>query len=412
MNIFPYLIRKEFLQLKRDRKMLPIVLFAPVLQLVLLGYAANLDVRHIPTAVLDLDKSRVSRELTESFFATEYFDPAAVQEQQKNRENVNAKKLIDSGRAKAVLVIPQDFSRSLLRGESAELQLLIDGSNSTEGTAVLHYAGAIVQEQQRELLAAGYRPSAGFGPSVGHGPSAGHGPGRAAAGAANSAKGGGGTEAASMPIEISSRVWYNPEFKSKYFMVPGILALLLMVITMLLSSLAIVKEKELGTLEQLNVTPITPKQMIIGKLIPFVIIGFIDVLLVVTVSRFLFRVPFRGSFFLLLIMSLIFLATTLGLGLFISTISQNQQQAMMTSVFFVMVPMFFLSGFAFPIESMPKIIQHLTYLLPLRYYFVIIRGIFLKGAGLMELWDQALALTVFGAAILLLAAGRFRKRAD
>jgi ABC-2 type transport system permease protein len=213
-------------------------------------------------------------------------------------------------------------------------------------------------------------------------------------------------------VEVAPRVWYNPEFESKNFMVPGILALLLMVITMLLSSLAIVKEKELGTLEQLNVSPIQPKQLIIGKLIPFVIIGFVDVLLVLAVSRFLFRVPFEGSFMLLLGASVIFLATTLGLGLFISTVSQNQQQAMMTAVFFFMVPMFFLSGFAFPIESMPKVIQFVTYLLPLRYYFVIIRGIFLKGAGIAVLWDQGLALLVFGLLILFLASARFRKRSD
>jgi ABC-2 type transport system permease protein len=209
---------------------------------------------------------------------------------------------------------------------------------------------------------------------------------------------------------VVPRVWYNPELESKNFMVPGILALLLMVITMLLSSLAIVKEKELGTLEQLNVTPITSREMIIGKLIPFVIIGFVDVLLVIGVSRFVFRVPFEGSVPLLLGMSVLFLATTLGLGLLISTISQNQQQAMMTSVFFVMVPMFFLSGFAFPIESMPRSIQYITYLLPLRYFFVIIRGIFLKGAGLPVLWDEALALLIFGIAILAVSAARFRKR--
>jgi ABC-2 type transport system permease protein len=193
-------------------------------------------------------------------------------------------------------------------------------------------------------------------------------------------------------------------------MVPGILALLLMVITMLLSSLAIVKEKELGTLEQLNVTPIKPREMIIGKLIPFTIIGFADVILVVAVSRLLFRIPFEGSEILLLACSLIFLATTLGLGLLISTVSNNQQQAMMTSVFFVMVPMFFLSGFAFPIESMPPLIQYLTYLLPLRYFFVIIRGIFLKGAGPAVLWEQMIALMIFAVAILSIAALRFRKR--
>ena len=374
MSVFPYLIKKEFLQLRRDRKMLPIVLIAPVLQLILLGYAANLDVRHVPTAVMDRDSSAVSRELVERFFATDYFDPAGA-----ILSSGEAEEALVSGVASAVIVVPPGFSRSLLRDEPAQLQLLVDGANSTTGTSVLNYANIIVQEYQRELMARGMGPDAAGAPE--------------------------------MPVKVVPRVWYNPELESKNFMVPGILALLLMVITMLLSSLAIVKEKELGTLEQLNVTPIKPREMIIGKLIPFVIIGFVDVLLVIAVSRFLFRVPFEGSVVLLLAMSLIFLATTLGLGLLISTVSNNQQQAMMTSVFFVMVPMFFLSGFAFPIESMPQSIQYLTYLLPLRYFFVIIRGIFLKGAGLAVLWDEALALLVFGLAILALAAARFRKRA-
>jgi ABC-2 type transport system permease protein len=411
MSIFPFLIRKEFLQLRRDRKMLPIVLIAPVLQLILLGYAANLDVRHVPTAVMDRDNSQISRELTEGFFSTEYFDRAG-----RLASPGEAEQALLAGDAAAVITIPPDFSRSLLRGEPAQLQLLVDGTNSTVGTAVLNYANVIVQEFQRELLAQGYGRSAGTAGSSAGGSSA-------ASGTASAPSTGstGDTEAApaasagsvlSIPVDVVPRVWYNPELESTNFMVPGILALLLMVITMLLSSLAIVKEKELGTLEQLNVTPIKPRQLIIGKLIPFVIIGLIDVLLVIGVSRLLFAIPFRGSLLLLLGTSIIFLATTLGLGLLISTVSHNQQQAMMTAVFFVMVPMFFLSGFAFPIESMPQSIQYVTYLLPLRYYFVIIRGIFLKGAGMAVLWDEGLALLVFGLAILALAAARFRKRAS
>jgi ABC-2 type transport system permease protein len=412
MSIFPFLIRKEFLQLRRDRKMLPIVLIAPVLQLILLGYAANMDVRHVPTAVLDHDKSRLSRELTESFFSTEYFDHALHLSNPAEAEDV-----LLTGEASAVIVIPPDFSRMLLKGRAVGLQLLVDGTNSTEGTSILNYANIIVQDYQKELLAAGYVPGNPGNPgspsgSAGSGTTTGACNGTTTS-AGNSSIGAGRARGVpSIPVEVVPRVWYNPELESKNFMVPGILALLLMVITMLLSSLAIVKEKELGTLEQLNVSPIRPRQLILGKLIPFVIIGFIDVLLVVGVSRLLFQIPFRGSFLLLLLMSMIFLATTLGLGLLISTISHNQQQAMMTAVFFVMLPMFFLSGFAFPIESMPQSIRYVTYLLPLRYYFVIIRGIFLKGAGLAVLWDQALALTLFGLAILALAAVRFRKRSS
>jgi ABC-2 type transport system permease protein len=281
-----------------------------------------------------------------------------------------------SGRADVALVIPVGFGRSILRREEAQLQLLVDGADSTVGTAALNYARGIAE-------AWGLR--------------------QAGAGKAGALR--------APPIVIRSQVWYNPELESRNFMVPGILALLLMVITMLLSSLAIVKERELGTLEQLNVTPIRPRELIIGKLIPFVIIGLVDVTLVIVVSRFLFAVPLRGSVPLLYLMSVTFLATTLGLGLFISTVSENQQQAMMTAVFFVMVPMTFLSGFAFPIESMPRVVQYFTYLIPLRYYFVIIRGIFLKGAGLAVLWEEALALLVSGLFILAIAAARFRKRA-
>jgi ABC-2 type transport system permease protein len=283
---------------------------------------------------------------------------------------------------------------------------------------VLNYANIIVQEYQRELLAEGYGTGAAFGTESGGNSTAPETAGGGASGGTNAGGTGGGQAgelsaggaAASIPVEVVPRVWYNPELESRNFMVPGILALLLMVITMMLSSLAIVKEKELGTLEQLNVTPIKPVQLIIGKLIPFVIIGFIDVLLVIGIARFLFAVPFRGSLLLLLLTSLLFLATTLGLGLLISTVSHNQQQAMMTSVFFVMLPMFFLSGFTFPIESMPAVIRYITYLIPLRYYFVIIRGVFLKGADIAVLWDETLALVVFGAALLALAAARFRKR--
>jgi len=213
-------------------------------------------------------------------------------------------------------------------------------------------------------------------------------------------------------INPEIRIWYNPDLKSRNFMVPGVLAILLMVITMILTSLGIVKEREIGTMEQLIVTPIRPYQLIIGKLAPFSIIGLIDIVLVVLVATLWFEVPLRGSIVLLYGLCAVFLITTLGLGLFISTISKNQQQAMMTAVFFVMMPMMFLSGFVFPIENMPKTIQYFSYLLPLRYFFVIIRGIFLKGAGFAELWDETAALIAFGIIILALSVSRFRKRME
>jgi ABC-2 type transport system permease protein len=207
-------------------------------------------------------------------------------------------------------------------------------------------------------------------------------------------------------------VWYNPELKSRNFMVPGILAQLLLLMTMLLTSLAIVKEKENGTLEQLIVTPLKPFELVLGKLLPFVLVGFIDIVLVLLVALLLFGIRVQGSLPLLFVLSGVFLLTTLGLGLLISTVSRNQQQAMMTAVFFVMLPMIMLSGFVFPIENMPLPIRWLTYLMPLRYYFVIIRGLFLKGSGLAELWDETLILAGFGVAILGLASLRFRKRLE
>jgi ABC-2 type transport system permease protein len=366
MSVLPFIVRKEFLQLRRDRRMLPIVFLAPVIQLVLLGYAADLDVEKIPAIVVDADRSPTSRALTETVFAGGVFVPARV--------TGDTERALESGSASVILSIPDGFDQMVTThvGQPS-VQLIVDGTNSTEGIAAVNYGRAVIAEFSSDI--AGGRAEQNVG-----------------------------------RVRVEPRVWYNPELESQNYMVPGILALLLMVITMLLSSLAIVKEKELGTLEQLNVTPIRSGQLILGKLTPFIVIGFVDVTLVVLVSQLVFRVPLTGSVFLLFAMSTVFLATTLGLGLLVSTVSDNQQQAMMTSLFFVMLPMFFLSGFAFPIESMPRVIQWVSYLLPLRYYFVIIRGIFLKGAGLATLWDEGLAMVLFGAAILSLAVFRFRKR--
>ncbi|MFP4705469.1 MAG: ABC transporter permease [Spirochaetaceae bacterium] len=358
-----YLIRKEFQQLRRDRKMLPIVFIAPVIQLLILGYAANLDVTNLAMLVYDADRSAESRALARSFEASEYFSRIGTAE---NLASVDGR--VVSGEADVALIIPADFSRDLAAGKASQVQLLVDGANSVVGSRAVSYAGEIVSEQNARRSE------------------------RAPA------------------VELRSRVWYNPELESRNFMVPGILALLLMVITMLLTSLAIVKEKELGTLEQLNVTPIRPAELILGKLAPFVAIGIVDIGLVIAVVRLLFGIVPAGSVALLVVLSVVFLLTTLGLGLFVSTVSNTQQQAMMTAVFFVMIPMFFLSGFAFPIENMPRAVRAITYVLPLRYYFVIIRGIFLRGVGLPVLWDEALALLVFGLLILGLSAMRFRKR--
>jgi ABC-2 type transport system permease protein len=386
MRALHTMLRKELRQLRRDKRMLPIVFIAPVFQLLLLGYAANLDVEHVALLVLDRDRSSASRALVTAFDQTETFQVFSRAERSRAISEG-----IDRGRVRLALVIPAGFAADLTSGRRPVVQLIVDGANSTVAAVALSRAAEIVRTFG---LDQGGRGLAGAGGPGFHLPVTGI---------------SGGLEPRA-PVEVRERIWYNPQLETRRFMVPGILALLLMVMTTLLTSLAVVKEKENGTLEQLNVSPLSPRQLIAGKLVPFVLIGIVDVVLVLAVTPLLFGLFPKGSIPLLFMLTLLFLLTTLGLGLLVSTVSRTQQQAMMVSVFFVMIPMFFLSGFAFPIESMPALIRYLSYLLPLRYYFVIIRGIFLKASGLAELWDEALALLLFGLGILALSVARFRKR--
>jgi ABC-2 type transport system permease protein len=368
-----HIIRKEFLQLRQDRKMFGMSVLAPVFQLIILGYAATFDVSNIPMAVCDFDNSPSSRELVRSFTSTEYFRVVGYFDKTSEIDNQ-----LDDGHASIAVVIPRGFEKKIGAGHSAPLQVIADGTETSTAGIGLSYVSIIVSRYAQNILLESL------------------------------VKRGSLTMPASLSAEF--RVWYNPELKSRNFMVPGVLGLLLMVMTMILTSLAIVKEKELGTLEQLVVTPIKPYQLIIGKLAPFFLIGVIDVILVVFFASLVFSLPVKGGVLLLLLLSLIFLMTTLGLGLFVSTISRTQQQAMMTAIFFFMLPMMFFSGFVFPIENMPSIIQYVSYIIPLRYYFVIVRGLFLKGVGLNILWTQALALLIFGSVILSLSVMRFHKR--
>jgi len=381
------LIRKEFLQVRRDRRMLPIIFVSPILQLLLLGYAANLDVRDVPLLVCDLDRSAESRSLTRGLLAGGYF--VLAESVRDYREMGNR---IDLGVAQIGVVIPPGCGASLERQEKGAVQVLVDGADANSAGIALGYAVSILQNRIREWSVRVRR--------VIDTEQAGEALRLLEWNASVQAEG----------LEAKIRVWFNPDLRSRNYFVPGILALLLMVLTMLLTSLAVVKEKERGTLEQLSVTPIKRWEFVLGKLIPFAIIGFIDVLLVLAAARFLFGLKPVGNPFLLLFLSCLFLLSTLGLGLLVSTLVQNQQQAMMSSVFFVLMPMLFLSGFIFPIERMPLLIQGVSYLLPLRYYFVIIRGIFLKGAGLEALWNQALILFGLGIGILTLSILLFRKR--
>ncbi len=373
MRTILHLIRKEFLQLRRDPEMLRVIFIAPVMQILILGYAANLDVVTINTVVCDMDRTPISRDFLERF---SHSDDFTLDRFVDRTEDIDA--LIDGGHDTMAIVIPRDFGDKILAGESVEVQLIADGTDTIASTQGLAAAALIAGRYSENVL---LKKLSRVSPRAA--------PGR---------------------IDPRVRVWYNPDLKSRNFMIPGVLGMLLMVVTMMLTSMGLVKEKEIGTMEQLIVTPIRAYQLILGKLIPFVIIGFIEAVLTVLVATFWFDIPVRGSIPLLFGLCGIYLLTTLGLGLFVSTVSRTQQQAMMAASFFVMMPMIILSGFVFPIENMPRPIQYVTYLLPLRYFFVILRGIFLKGAGIDHLWPQALALLTFGAAILTLSIMRFQKK--
>lgn len=366
------LIRKELLQLKRDRRLLPILFVAPVMQLSLLGYAATTDLKDVPVVVCDLARCRASRELVEAFAASGDFRVQAYVDSPRELDPY-----LDGNRADLGLVIPAEFGRELAAGRSAAVQVLVDGTR----------VNATIAMNQLSAAVAGY-----------------------ARGVALERLARAGVRRELPGLEMVPRVWYNPELSSRNFMVPGVLALILLVITTVVTSMAVVRERETGTMEQIIVTPIRPAQLILGKLIPYAMIGLLETILVLAVTLLWFEVPLRGSLALLVALAILFMLNAQGIGLLVSTISHTQQQAMMTAVFFVILPMMLLSGFAFPIENMPAPVQYVTYLLPLRYFLVILRGIFLKGVGWEVLWPQVAALAGFGAGILWLAVLRFQKR--
>jgi len=367
-----FLIQKELIELRRDPRLLGIVIVAPILQLTVLGYAATTDIWDVPVVVADADRSPASRELIAQFDGSPYFSIVDVVS-----TNAEIDPYLERGLGWMALAIPAGYGRDRASRGGATVQIVADGTDASSTTVALSYAANLIAGYAERV--ARERESA---PPV----------------------------AASVDPVI--RVWYNPQLDSRDFMIPGVLALLLLIITSNLTSMAIVREREQGTYEQLIVTPLLRWELVVGKVLPYAVIGLLDVLLVVAVAVFWFEVPFRGSLPLLVALSIVYLMTTLGLGLFVSTISQTQQQAMMTTVFFFLLPMMFLSGFVFPIENMPQVIQYTTYLIPLRYYLVIVRDIFLKGVGIETFWPEALALAAWGLAILSLAVARSRKRLD
>lgn len=373
MNAIREMIVKEFIQIRRDPRMRPIILVAPVVMTIILGYAATVDVNQVGLVVCDMDNSPESRQLVERFTNTGTFDvvadvahPAGIDE------------YFDDARAIVAVVVPRGFGRDLASGRSTSMQLIADGADANTANVSLNYARQITLGFSQSLLVE------------------------------QLLRRGGGMRIPQVAAE--TRIWYNPDLRSANYMVPAVVAMILMLLTATFTSVAIVKEREMGTMEQLLVTPMTRVELILGKLAPYVIIAAVDVLLVLTVAVLWFNIPMKGSLLLLFALSGLFVLTTLGLGLFVSTVSHTQQQALMTAQFFVFFPMLFLSGFTFPIENMPAAVQVITYIVPLRYYLEIIRGVVLRGVGIETLWPQALALLAIGSIILSLAVSRFQKR--
>jgi ABC-2 type transport system permease protein len=369
-------IKKEFLQFKRDPKMFALILLAPVIQLTFLGFAATLDVKLVRTIIFDQDKSATSRDFIEKFTSSGYFQ---IEKYVRSYDEITEE--IDNANAILALVIPDDFEKDIYNRRTASVQALYNGSDGNTAGIVAGYVQNIVSDySQKIVLNIKHRSGQVLSP---------------------------------VPvITAETRVWYNPELKTRNFMVPGIVGLLLSLITLILTSLAVVKEKEIGTMEQLIVTPLKPYQIIIGKLVPFVVLSFAAVVIIVASMWFIFGIPVKGELWFLFFASFLYILSTLGLGLFVSTISKTQQQAMMISIFAVMMPMIFLSGFAFPIENMPQSIQYISYIIPLRYFNDIIRGVILKGLGIYDLWFQALLLLLMGVAILSFSSLRFKSRLE
>lgn len=367
-----HMLIKEFIQIFRDPRMKGVIFIVPIIQLLLFGYAVTTDVKNVTTALYDLDNSVASRELASRFEKSGYFQ---VVERVGN--DARARELLDRADAQAILRMNKGFGERIAAGKTAELQIIFDGADSNTARIALSYATRIAYQHSQQitmsraerLQGAAFRPG-GF--------------------------------------ELQSRAWFNDNLESRNFYIPGVIALLVLLITLMLTGMAIVREKEIGTMEQIMVTPIRPFEFILGKTAPFALIGFIDVILITVVGVYWFKAPIRGSIPLLFFATSLFLMTSLGAGLLISTVSRTQQQAMMATFFFFF-PAQLLSGFMFPIRNMPLAVQYLTYINPMRYFLVILRGIFLKGVGFDILWPQMAALAVMGVVTLALSMRRFKK---
>lgn len=369
------LIRKEFIQIRRDRRTLILVLFIPIMQLFLLGYAATNDVRNVPLAVYDQDRGSEARSLLDAYRAADYFTISFEANSESELQD-----LLDNGQARAGLIIPAGYTDDIQAGKTARVVFVLDGSDPTVASTALSAAQLIGQAHSTQILKSSLLRR-----------------GQAAA--------------IQPPVEVSTTVWYNPDLVSAYFMIPGVIGMILFALTSILTASAIVRERERGTIEQLIVTPIRPWELVVGKLLPYVILAFLNALEVLAIGHYWFGVPIRGSLWLIAGASFLFLLSSLGIGLLASTIANTQQEAMLT-VWMTLLPSIFLAGFFFPLEAMPKVLQWISYIFPLRYYLVIIRSLMLKGVGISAFTGDLIALAIFGVVIMSMAALRFRKRLD
>jgi ABC-2 type transport system permease protein len=369
------LIRKEFIQIARDPRTLYIILAIPVIQIFLLGYTATTDVRNVPLAVLDRSRGPAARRLLDAYRAADYFSLAYDVDSEPELRT-----LIDNGQARAGLIIPPDFEALTQSGETAEVAFILDGSDPNVASTSLAAATLIGQAFSTRLAIERLTPL-------------------------------GAASAGSSPIEVRARVWYNPDLESAFFMIPALIGMILQLLTSLLTATAIVRERERGTIEQLIVTPIRSGELVLAKIIPYTLIAFLNTLEILVIGTLWFGVPIRGGLGLLLLLSGLFLAGSLGVGLFVSTIAKTQQEAIML-VYFTMLPTIFLSGFFFPLAAMPPVLRAVSYAIPLRHYLIIIRSVLLKGVGASALTGEIVALAIFGAVMLGAAALRFRKRLD
>ncbi len=366
------LSKKEFIQIIRDPRSLALAIFIPVLLLILFGFALTLDVDNVPLAVWNQDKSQVSLDFLLNFKSSRYFKIIGYYDNYNQLQT-----LIDQNKALMVLVIPKDFSKYIRSGRSAPVQILADGSDSNTATLAMGYANAIVSRYNSELLAKGFaKVNVMFHPA----------------------------------IDLRPRVWFNPDLKSRNFIIPGLIAVIIMIIAALLTSLTVAREWERGTMEQLISTPVKTNELILGKFLPYFALGFLDLLIAVGTSQFMYHVPLRGSLALVFILSSLFLTGALSMGMFISIVAKNQLMASQFAILTTFLPTFLLSGFAYAIANMPHVIQVITYLVPARYFIFILRSIYLKGVGLKVLWLDALFLLLFALVMVTLASRKFQKK--